>query len=56
MGKKTQSTQAQNVNRQADDNVAKVMGKGLYWIVKGVVYVPVKFVDTAAKTVGIKRN
>lgn len=53
MGKKVQSTQTQNVRREADANVAKVMGKGLYWLVVGVVYVPVKIVESAAKAVGI---
>lgn len=56
MSKKVRSTQTLNVQREADVNVAKVMGKGLYWLVKSMVYIPVQFIETAAKVIKIKKD
>lgn len=57
MGKRqTNVKQPDNQQRQADANVAIVMGHGLYWIVKTVVYIPVVFIKTTAKAVGITKD
>jgi hypothetical protein len=54
MGKRIVNvTQPSHVKRDADDNVAKVMGKGAYWLVKSVVFIPVTVVKGADKVIKI---
>jgi hypothetical protein len=39
--------------QKSDDNVAQVMGKGLYWIGKSVLSIPVIFGKSAVKVVKV---
>jgi len=47
------SKNRRNIQKEADENVAKVMGRGLYWTVTSVLKVPIFFTRGAKKVVKV---